>query len=90
VAEPRRDPLGDAGTAAFCAGFKDRGFLRESAPADIVIYNLERLKVLPVEIANDLPGNEWRRVQRADGYSHVIVNGQITLGERPIHGRNSG
>jgi N-acyl-D-amino-acid deacylase len=63
---------------AFCAGFKDRGFIREGAPADIVIYNLERLKVLPVEIAHDLPGDEWRRVQRADGYSHVIVNGQVT------------
>jgi N-acyl-D-aspartate/D-glutamate deacylase len=33
---------------------------------------------LPVEIAHDLPGDEWRRVQRAEGYSHVIVNGQVT------------
>ena len=55
-----------------------RGFLREGAPADIVVYNLEQLKVLPVEIAHDLPGDEWRRVQRAEGYSHIIVNGQIT------------
>jgi N-acyl-D-amino-acid deacylase len=33
---------------------------------------------LPVEIVHDLPGQEWRRVPRAEGYSHVIVNGEIT------------
>jgi N-acyl-D-amino-acid deacylase len=64
---------------AFCAGFKDRGFLREGAPADIVVYDLEKLAVLPVEIAHDLPGNEWRRVQRAEGYKWIIVNGQVTF-----------
>ena len=64
---------------AFCAGFKDRGFLREGAPADIVVYDLDKLNVLPVEIAHDLPGNEWRRVQRAEGYKWIIVNGQVTF-----------
>jgi N-acyl-D-amino-acid deacylase len=64
---------------AFCAGFKDRGFLREGAPADIVVYDLDRLSVLPVEIAHDLPGNEWRRVQRSEGYEWIIVNGQVTF-----------
>jgi N-acyl-D-amino-acid deacylase len=64
---------------AFCAGFKDRGFLREGAPADIVVYDLDELNVLPVEIAHDLPGNEWRRVQRAEGYKWIIVNGQVTF-----------
>jgi N-acyl-D-aspartate/D-glutamate deacylase len=64
---------------AFCAGFKDRGFLREGAPADIVIYDFEKLGVGPVEIVHDLPGNEWRRVQRAEGYRHILVNGAVTF-----------
>ena len=44
-----------------------------------MVYNLDQLNVLPIEILHDLPGDEWRRVQRADGYSHTIVNGQVTF-----------
>jgi len=64
---------------AFCSGFKDRGFLREGAAADIVVYDLAKLNVLPIEIVHDLPGDEWRRVQRAEGYKYTIVNGEVTF-----------
>jgi N-acyl-D-aspartate/D-glutamate deacylase len=64
---------------AFIAGFKDRGFLREGAPADMVVYDLNKLAVRPIEIARDLPGGEWRRVQKADGYHSIIVNGEETF-----------
>ena len=37
------------------------------------------LKVLPDEIAHDLPGGEWRRIQRAEGYKYILVNGCITM-----------
>ena len=64
---------------AFFAGVQDRGFIREDAAADIVVYDLDGLKLLPTEIAHDLPGNEWRRVQFADGYRWTLVNGQVTF-----------
>jgi N-acyl-D-aspartate/D-glutamate deacylase len=64
---------------AFCAGFRNRGMLREGAPADVVIYDLDQLAVSPIEILHDLPGNEWRRVQRSEGYKWMIVNGEVTF-----------
>jgi N-acyl-D-aspartate/D-glutamate deacylase len=68
---------------ARAAGFHDRGCLREGAPADVVVYELERLKRLPEwwdsEVVHDFPGGEWRRVQRARGYHYTLVNGEVTF-----------
>jgi N-acyl-D-amino-acid deacylase len=75
---------------AHCAGFRDRGTLVEGAPADVVVYDLERLECLPTEVAHDLPGGEWRRVQRARGYRWVLVNGQVTVEDDRETGTHSG
>jgi N-acyl-D-amino-acid deacylase len=60
-------------------GIRDRGWLREGMPADIVVYDLQKLRVLPMETVYDLPNNDWRRIQKADGYHFTIVNGVITF-----------
>ena len=64
---------------AHCAGFTDRGTLQPGKAADIVIYNLEQLEILPVEKTFDFPADEWRRVQKAKGYKYVLVNGKVTI-----------
>ena len=75
------------------AGFLDRGYLSEGAPADIVVYDLENLKRLPewdYEVAHDFPANEWRRVQRAEGYKWVMVNGVVTFEDGECTGATPG
>jgi N-acyl-D-aspartate/D-glutamate deacylase len=70
----------------------DRGIIREGAPADLVITpswdTLDKLR--------DLPANEWRLVQRAEGLNYTLVNGVVTFeglectgatpGELMLHG----
>ena len=60
-------------------GIRDRGWLREGMPADIVIYDQEKLSVKPTERLNDLPDGDWRRVQKAEGYRYTLVNGEVTF-----------
>ena len=64
---------------AFASGFRDRGFLSEGAPADIVAYDLDKLALGPLEVVHDLPSGDWRRVQKAEGYRWVLVNGEVTF-----------
>jgi len=64
---------------ALCAGLSDRGVLREGYAADIVIYDYDRLGLEASAVVHDLPGGEWRRVQRPRGYRYIMVNGEVTF-----------
>ncbi|MEA3216633.1 MAG: N-acyl-D-amino-acid deacylase [Acidimicrobiia bacterium] len=78
---------------AHAAGFRDRGVLREGAAADVVVYAMEELDMTPQwtgEVVHDLPGGEWRRVQRATGYHSIIVNGQETFVDGECTGATPG
>ena len=42
--------------------------------------------MLPDEIVHDLPGGEWRRIQRSEGYRYILVNGAVTMRDgQPTH-----
>jgi N-acyl-D-aspartate/D-glutamate deacylase len=75
---------------AWAGGFKDRGCLREGLAADILVYDLEKLDIKPREIVHDVPPNDWRRVQRAEGYRWIMVNGQVTFEDGKCTGATSG
>ena len=78
---------------AQAAGFIDRGFLRQGAPADIVVYDLEKLARVPendYEVAYDVPANEWRMIQRSEGYKWTLVNGVITFEDGECTGATPG
>ena len=61
------------------AGCPERGQIKIGAPADVLVYDYENLAITDPEVAYDLPGNEWRRIQKAKGYRYVLINGEITI-----------
>jgi N-acyl-D-aspartate/D-glutamate deacylase len=79
-----------SGMSAWAAGLKDRGTLRPGMAADIVIYDYNTVNAIESEIVHDLPANEWRRVQRAEGYRHIMVNGEVTFNDGQCSGATSG
>jgi N-acyl-D-aspartate/D-glutamate deacylase len=55
------------------------GSLTVGAPADIVVYDLDRLDITAAEKIRDYPAGEWRLVDRSIGYRWIILNGEITM-----------
>ncbi|MEZ4331671.1 MAG: amidohydrolase family protein [Myxococcota bacterium] len=71
---------------AHCAGFRDRGVLREGAAADVIVYDYEGLDYEFPTFQHDLPGDEYRVASNGTGYRWVLVNGQVTIeDDRPTN-----
>jgi len=75
---------------ALAAGFRDRGFLREGAPADLLVYDFENLAILPSEKLYDFPAGDWRLACKASGYRYTLVNGEVTFIDGDCTGRTPG
>ena len=57
----------------------DRGLLRAGMNADIVVFDADTIQPRLPTVETDLPGGARRLVQKADGITATIVNGEITL-----------
>ncbi|MYE10933.1 MAG: amidohydrolase family protein [Gammaproteobacteria bacterium] len=79
-----------SGYSAMAAGFTDRGFLREGAPADVIVYDYDALRSLPPERIHDFPADDWRLAQKSEGYRLTIVNGQVTFEDGECTGATPG
>ena len=75
---------------ALAAGFRDRGIIKEGAPADIVVYDLENLDMGKTEKAYDYPAGAWRLVRKPHGYRSIMVNGEVTFEDGECTGATSG
>ncbi len=57
-------------------GLAERGQLRAGWPADIVLFDPQRIGLQRTELVHDLPGGAARLIQRPIGIEYVIVNGE--------------
>ncbi len=60
-------------------GLSDRGLIHEGMAADLMVFDLARIGVGEDEATNDGPSGTQRRIQRAEGVDHVVVNGQVVF-----------
>src|SRR5262245_30017538 len=60
-------------------GLYDRGMLRPGLVADIVIFDPDTVKPLPLEVLHDFPTGAKRIKEPAQGIHMTIVNGQVLL-----------
>jgi N-acyl-D-aspartate/D-glutamate deacylase len=60
-------------------GLAGRGRLRVGAPADIVLFDADRIGLQRTELINDLPAGAARLIQRPLGVEHVLVNGEVLI-----------
>lgn len=73
-------------------GLTDRGTLEIGKAADIVIYDFEAVdhNLYDYDIAYDLPDGDWRRVDYARGYRHILVNGTEIFTDGTASGETPG
>jgi N-acyl-D-aspartate/D-glutamate deacylase len=60
-------------------GFTDRGTVAPGQRADLNLIDLEKLRLEPPRMVQDLPAGGQRIMQRARGYRATLVAGELTL-----------
>ncbi|MBV9376984.1 MAG: amidohydrolase family protein [Alphaproteobacteria bacterium] len=60
-------------------GLYDRGLLRPGMAADIVIFDPDTVKPLPLEVLHDFPTGAKRIKEPAQGIMATVVNGEVLM-----------
>ncbi|MCP2679221.1 amidohydrolase family protein [Maricaulaceae bacterium NA33B04] len=78
IALPRAVQMLTADIADYL-GFADRGRIKPGLKADLNIIDMERLRLHPPRLVQDLPAGGQRLLQDAEGYRATIVAGEVVV-----------
>lgn len=71
-------------------GLKDRGVIAVGNHADLNVFDLERMRTVPVELRADFPAGGERLFTDAEGFDFVIVNGTPIIADGEYTGETPG
>jgi len=67
-------------------GLNGKGCLKPGNDADLVVFDPSRIRPLPPEWCNDLPGGRPRLIERSEGIEYTIVNGHLLFATNEYQG----
>ena len=63
-----------------------KGRIEVGKDADLVMFDPDRIRALPPEWRNDLPGKQPRLIERSDGIEYTIVGGEVLFAHDQYQG----